>query len=480
VKRLLIWLSGARPEILALCPTDSGKYAGIGSAVLITATMATVSMVFALHTALMVALPIAIGTGMAWGLAIMSLDRWLVVSIQRHEKSRQNFYPAIPRLVLALLFGIVISTPLVLQIFKPEIEAQMVVIQQKQSDAFTGQQQHGDLGKQIGTLQRQQTTEQNIITSGGDLPVDPNTDPKIIGLTKQRDDQQKVTDAAYKEWQCQLYGPCKPQGPGPLANADQTAYQTDKARLDGLNSQIDARKTELNANDQQGKARKVADARASLTEINSQLATLTAQRDLLQKENSAKSKADTGLLMRLTALDQVGSKDATLYWAQLLLFLFITAIECLPIFVKLLSTFGEESNYEKILKMKERSQVRMAAERIKQIQRETLRGGDQILDEIWNDGPGAEPGRSPVPAAPTRPDARVGDDLGADLDIGSAEPGPPPAAEPMPDLWEDQRLRSLRDERVGRTNGAARPYQGSSTEPASEHDLVLDDDEDFV
>ena len=57
VRRLLIWLSGARPEILALTPTDSGKYVGIGSAVLMTSSMATISMVFALTTALIAGSP---------------------------------------------------------------------------------------------------------------------------------------------------------------------------------------------------------------------------------------------------------------------------------------------------------------------------------------------------------------------------------------------------------------------------------------
>src|SRR6266403_816537 len=64
MRRFLIWLSGARSEVLARCPTDHGKYEGIGSAVLITSVMAGISMTFALNTALMVSLPFAIGFGL--------------------------------------------------------------------------------------------------------------------------------------------------------------------------------------------------------------------------------------------------------------------------------------------------------------------------------------------------------------------------------------------------------------------------------
>src|SRR6185437_11452978 len=79
----LIWLSGAQPELLSRCPTDKPKYIGIGSAIAITAGVASTSMTFALTTALRASLYVALPFALLWGLAIMSLDRWLVVSLQR-------------------------------------------------------------------------------------------------------------------------------------------------------------------------------------------------------------------------------------------------------------------------------------------------------------------------------------------------------------------------------------------------------------
>src|ERR1700733_1916149 len=72
--QFLITLSGARPEILALCPGERIRFQSIGWAILITSGMAVVSMWFALTTALGVhpyaALPIAL----LWGLVIMGID----------------------------------------------------------------------------------------------------------------------------------------------------------------------------------------------------------------------------------------------------------------------------------------------------------------------------------------------------------------------------------------------------------------------
>jgi hypothetical protein len=54
-----------------------------------------------------------------------------------------------PRITLALLLGVVISTPLVLQIFRPEIDHQVAVIQSQRSDAYFGQLASDPLSKEI-------------------------------------------------------------------------------------------------------------------------------------------------------------------------------------------------------------------------------------------------------------------------------------------------------------------------------------------
>ena len=433
MRRFLIWLSGARKDVLARSTGDRAKYEGVGGAILITAALAGVSMTFALNTVLNVYLVVALLAGVAWSLAIMSLDRWMVVSIQRREKPWQNFYTAVPRLLLAILFGLVISTPLVLQIFRPEIEAQMVEMRQHDADTFRQQQQTGSVGKSVAGLTSQRDALQKIISSGGDTPQNPEADPKIIGLRQQLAVAQAANDKAYKEWQCQLYGPCKPTGPGPLANADEQAYKSAHKQVDTINNQIQQRTTQLTANDSASRDQRVGDARVQLPQVQSQLSSFQRQQQSLQQSFDAKNRSSSGLLMRLKALDQVSAHNDTLSTARLLLFLLITSIECLPILVKLLLTFGPENNYERILKLQEKLEYETASLNIRTRKVRADDGAQQVLNEIWGDPVAESPGGT----------RRLDQD--GDSDRGRpSTPAPPPYADPY--AFDNTQLQDMSDE----------------------------------
>ena len=134
MRNLLFAISGARPEILAKCPTERVKFESLGCAILITSAMATVSMWFALASAMGVNAFVALLGALAWGLIIMGIDRWLVTSMPATGGRRLGI--ALPRLVLAILLGSLISTPIVLRIFQSEINAQIAVIKQERASAF--------------------------------------------------------------------------------------------------------------------------------------------------------------------------------------------------------------------------------------------------------------------------------------------------------------------------------------------------------
>ena len=65
--------------------------------------------------------------GVFWGALIFNLDRYIVSSTHKgSDGSRLKIWRnALPRLVLAILLGFVISTPLELKIFESEIEAEI-------------------------------------------------------------------------------------------------------------------------------------------------------------------------------------------------------------------------------------------------------------------------------------------------------------------------------------------------------------------
>jgi hypothetical protein len=132
----LVTLAGGSPEFLKLVPSERVKFQSLGSAILITSSMALVSMWFALTRALgingIAAFPVAV----IWGLVIMGIDRMLIVSM---PVGSRRFAIVVPRLLLALVLGTVISTPLVLRIFQTEINWELSVMAQHAASAL---QQH--------------------------------------------------------------------------------------------------------------------------------------------------------------------------------------------------------------------------------------------------------------------------------------------------------------------------------------------------
>ncbi|MFC4586679.1 DUF4407 domain-containing protein [Sphaerisporangium corydalis] len=384
MRKLLIVLSGARPEILEHCPSERGKFEGIGGAVLTTSVLATVSMAFALHSALGAPLYIAVPASVIWGLAIMSLDRWLVGSIQTDGPRRWRL--AVPRILMAVLLGVVISTPLVLQIFKSEIDAQIVEMRQSRADSFAQEQERGTIGKEVARLRASSADLQKVIASGGEVPQDPAKDPRIRSLTAERDAQQVQAKKHYDEWQCQLYGgpACPRKGDGVLSQASRTDYFKAKSRVDRLNRQIEARKRELTATDTGAKRIRLDSAREELPKVRTQLDAAVRRQNDLQASFDAENSTVNGLLIRLRALNEVSGKDLTLNGARLLLFLLFLLIECLPVAVKLMQKPG---NYEKVQALVAQREFREARKNFTARSANGVNGGSASIRAIWTRDP---------------------------------------------------------------------------------------------
>lgn len=378
----VIWLSGAEQDILQRT-RDRARYFGIGSAVLITSTIAALSMTFALHTALRMSLAVAIFCAALWGLAIMNIDRWLVVSLQRHENKVIYALLVLIRLGLGLLFGFIISTPVVLQVFNPEINHEIRLIQANAENAYLSAQKHSSLEMKI--LADQTTVaglRQTIDTNGGTGP-DPFQNPQVTSLVTSRGQWQARATTDFNEWQCQLYDipkGCKP-GNGPLAKASGAAYYHDEYEVGQLNQQITALVTQIQSAAATGRGNALAAAKAQLPSALALLQSDRTQQTLLL-DNFQTQNADTaGLLLRLRALGEATGNDGVLRLARWLLFALFTTIECLPILVKTLLNLGPESNYEKELAMEEARSLRTAQERIKREQVADLIGLDDIISQ---------------------------------------------------------------------------------------------------
>ncbi|MFC4009112.1 DUF4407 domain-containing protein [Nonomuraea purpurea] len=425
-------MSGARADVLEQCKGERARFHGLGGAILTTACIAAISMTFALASALKVFAPLAVVIGLVWGVAILSLDRWLVTSLP--TQGGRRFWLALPRVLLALLLGAVISTPLVLQIFKPEIDAEIVDIQQERTDAFIRTQQGGETGQRIAELEKSAAALQAVIASRGESPLDPAADSRIQELTKSRDQAVKQRDRFYQEWQCQLYvGPpkCAKKGPGPLADAAEQAYISARDRANDIDAQIAQRRKQLSVTQEAGKASNLAQAERDLRGVQAELDKLTKQQAGLRDGFATENQGSDGLMLRLEALGRVSQDNATLNMARLLLFLFILLIECLPVLVKLMQRPG---SYDTIVAVLERREVNAAIDQIHDADRRPPPRSD------WRDGT-------------TRP--YTADEARTDVLYDQ----PPPADHHEGRSFEDEALRGLRDDRAPRTAGHDRQAQ---------------------
>ena len=341
----LILVSGARPEVLDRCPSERIKFQSLGWAILITCGMATVSMWFALTSAMGFSPVLSFPVAILWGLIIMGIDRWLVTSMPLD--GRRKFLIAAPRVALAVLLGSLISTPIVLRIFESEINNQISVIKENSEAAFLSSQQHSSIAARVTQWQNTVNNLQQVIDSHGQKAINPASDPIVQGLTTQLNNERSVAASDYHAWQCQLYGGCgAPKGSGPLAAASHQRYLNDESQISTLTQGIQTREQQLQATDVNSQASRLQQATSALPAAQAQLSAAQGEENSLTNNFQNTNSATNGLLIRLKALDQLSAGSSTLQAARILLFLLFLVIEVLPVTVKLLQRPG---NYEKIM-----------------------------------------------------------------------------------------------------------------------------------
>jgi Domain of unknown function (DUF4407) len=354
LRRLVLALSGANEEVLALVPSERARFESLGWAILITSGVAAVSMWFALASAVgingILALPIAL----AWGLVIMGIDRWLVVTMP--VEGRRKFAIALPRLLLAVLLGTLISTPLVLRIFQSEINAQIAKMQQQSYSTFLQQQQASDVAKQVGTYSSELQYLNNVIATHGATTANTASDPEIKGY----DDQLTTLDNEVTHWTslktqyyndyiCQLYGgpTCPKKGFGPAAkdslqNYDAASQEVDtlEAQVNHVQAEIQQRDAQLTSTSKSAQQARYEQALAQQPIVKNEYDTALQRQNELQASFFASNQAAHGILIRLEALSELSNGNFTVTAARFLLFLLFLVIECLPVTVKLLQQPG--------------------------------------------------------------------------------------------------------------------------------------------
>lgn len=134
-----LWtFAGVHKPLLRQCPNEYAKYAGMGGTILCTAIMAMISGGYAIYF-VFEDFWISCAFGLFWGCLILNLDRFIVSTMYsdgKHTISWLELKSGLPRIIMAILLGIVISTPLEMKLFEERIDGKIKEIQQERENQW--------------------------------------------------------------------------------------------------------------------------------------------------------------------------------------------------------------------------------------------------------------------------------------------------------------------------------------------------------
>jgi hypothetical protein len=404
---LLASLGGADPDVLALArppskagpAKDQARFAALGMVLLATAGLAVLSMTFAMTDGLHLHAPAAVMVGLFWGAIILVVDRALILSLKPKGSKWLLIGMILPRILMAALLGLVISTPLTLRIFNDEIQQQMTADNIKKAEAASTDISRGDRQKRLNDLQAQISKYEGYLA--GRVPV---TSPELTAAQTEYDQadkdfsaKQADADKAFAAWKCELDGQrCQAgsgkHGNGPRAQALKLVYDHKATAANAAQALVQTKQTALTAAQaasRQQDGTKVAEAQA---EANRVLPGLRQQRDALQVAlqgdlSSVNHDAanDTGLLARLVALSHLGDANGWARMAHLLVAGLLFMLELLPVAIKSLSILGPPTAYEQIDEIDTKEAVKLAGQHEyidKDLEERRKRIVEKVHDEV--------------------------------------------------------------------------------------------------
>lgn len=360
-------LAGARPSVLALVPDEADRFTFFLPLFIVTAAVSGLSMIFAVATAILhgnlwgwfAAVPIGIG----WAIVIFVIDRALTASMRSTKSLWRMTLTIVPRVCLALVIGVVVSEPLVLQVLDNDIQAQMAKDSQvRLAELRDGleplQDARDEAQKQLSALQVQAQTGTIVGAEATDSPATTDARDAVARLTAEVEAQRKVVAEAEALYACATDDNA-PWIDGCVRRAtDSWQFFFDKrataqADVEALQSQLKSAQTMLSALEQEDATRGSADATANRdaaklaipdaqTRLDSAQAALdTANQEITQITDSAK-----GLLSRMESLENLAKDHSSVRFAHIFLFLLFLFIELMPVIVKAFRSWGDPNPYE--------------------------------------------------------------------------------------------------------------------------------------
>ncbi len=314
----LLRVAGVDPRYVQTVP-DRVRYTSMGAIVLLTATAATASLTLALSLVFSPRdWPFYLPVGLLWGGIVLNFDRWIVSSLDYGPLTAEDAAQARPprtwskvvhfgvRFTMSALVGLVISEPIVLAIFGPEISQQLTV------------QHVTDVSQQTAQISAAAAKQLAIINQ-----------PVTAAQQALRAATRKASQA-HKIYLCELTAQCHSLPPGVVTGVAGLGPQTTQ------DYQIWRADVRL-----QDKAQRTAAAAAA--HARDQAAVLSQQTAGKIAVATKKIDADNGLLARERALDTLSRQNSGFLLRRLLLWLALMFIDLAPV---LLKTFSPGTVYD--------------------------------------------------------------------------------------------------------------------------------------
>ncbi|MCF2500423.1 DUF4407 domain-containing protein [Dyadobacter chenhuakuii] len=233
---------------------------------------------------------LAIGFGIAWGLMIFNIDRFIVTSTGKGDGTEKitwdEFKSAIPRIIMGMIIAITISKPVEIRMFKTEIDLEIKMEQDKKKEEGI------DQAKKNYAKKREEINQQTIAT------------------TKKIDQLDSLINYLTIEIKKEVRG-------------EQSSVPGEGARAKAIQSQ----KTQLQ--DEKNRLLRSSEYTSAIAEENRLRAEYT--KDIADAEKKAATL--DGLLIRIKKAHEIAGT-----WITLFITLLFMAIELTPIFFKLMLT----------------------------------------------------------------------------------------------------------------------------------------------
>ena len=350
---LFWWIAGAKIEHLKNYPTEHEKYLHIGMTIFLTWLLATLGGFYAFFI-LFNNLILAMLAGMVWGLIIFNLDRYMMVTIKKNGNElrrltfaekignfTQEMIPTLPRIVIALILGIIITTPLEIYLFKDQINNNMKSAEQELLLKKSVEIRQNYIAKNARIEETKKSLESDIERyskeSKESIQNMENRIRELEGSIVEYVSKIKEAQQAYDN-EILGVGGTKKGGKGPSS-------ERKKALLDGLKLDQENKRAELKI-EREKKNKLSKDLKIEMDSYQLKIKELQKNRmNLYQQEkeeaNSYKDEIKLDNFMsQINILHETIQKDSTLYNIHIILMTLIMIFETSPILFKLLSARG--------------------------------------------------------------------------------------------------------------------------------------------